>query len=67
MVPSERRVALIRPPAPLTSRTELSTGIAVVAGSSVTEALFPAGFTATHTRFSERESAETRAAYAAPK
>src|SRR3982751_2345929 len=64
IVPSGRRDALIRPPVPPTTRTEASIVSAVVAGSRVTDALFPSGRTTTQTRFSFRESAETRAAYA---
>ena len=65
--PSFWRTALIRPPLPLVTRTLFSTGIVVVAGSSVTTALLPLGSTATHTRFSLSESADTRAAYEAPR
>src|SRR4029079_2180216 len=67
MVPSARREALIRPPVPRDTVTVLATGIAVDAGSKVTCALPPFGCTTTHTRFSFSESAETRAAYDAPR
>src|ERR1043166_2938553 len=67
IVPSGRRDALIRPPLPLTRLTELSTGIAVVAGSSVTDALLPSGLATTQIKFSFSESADTLAAYDAPR
>ncbi len=65
--PSFWRTALMRPLPPLTTRTLFSTGIVVVAGSSVTTARPPPGSTDTHTRFSLSDSADTRAAYEAPR
>jgi hypothetical protein len=62
IAPSERRDALIRPPDPLVRLTDASIGIVVVAGSRVTTALLPSGFTTTQTRFSLSDSADTRAA-----
>src|SRR5512143_750848 len=67
IVPSERRDALIRPPLPPTKPTEPSIGIAVVAGSSDTDAFLPAGLATTQIKFSLSESADTRAAYDAPR
>ena len=57
----------MRPPRPPTSRTLLRTGIVVVIGSSVTDACLTAGCTTTQTMFSFNDSADTRAAYAAPR
>src|SRR5215475_12719095 len=62
MLPSDLRFALMRPPDPPTTRTELSMGIDVVAGSSVTTAVLPSGLTDTQTTFSFRDNADTRAA-----
>ena len=66
-MPSPLWRATIRPPLPRTTRTLFVRGIVDVAGSSSTRAEPPSGRTATQTRFSLSESADTRAAYAAPR
>ena len=67
MPPSERRDAQMLLPEPPTSRTLFSSGIVVDAGSSATDALPFSGRTATQMRFSSSDSADTRAAYEAPR
>jgi hypothetical protein len=65
MVPSPCFRNASRAPAPATVRTLATSGIALVEGSRVTVAGWPAdvGVTATTTTFSFSDSADTRAAY----